>query len=186
MRTFISIELSDEIKNKIGKLIGKLRETNAPVKWVEPKNLHITLKFLGEVPNEEIENLAKLTTKAIGNIKTFSSKFEGTGTFPGGKSPRVIWVGTSEGADKQRELAASLEKALSAAGYKEEKREHKSHITIGRVRERKNLAEALKIVEEAGGQRFGEVLVDHVNIMKSKLSPKGPTYEVIKRIGLSR
>ena len=184
MRTFIAIELSEEIKQNIGALIERLKTTEAGVKWVEPKNLHITLKFLGEVPEREVKNLIDLTTEALKGGSSFKSRFEGGGTFPEGKNPRVVWIGTTEGAEEQRELSLSLEKVLSKAGYREEKREFKAHITIGRVKEKKNLDALLKELNKAKDQKFGEEIVDHVNIMKSTLNPKGPIYEVVKRIPL--
>lgn len=186
MRTFIAIELSEEIKKSVGELMERLKTTNARVKWVEPKNLHITLKFLGEVPEREIENLTLLTTDALKGKSSFRSKFEGTGTFPEGKNPRVVWIGTTEGAEEQKDLALSVERSLCTAGYRKEEREFKAHITIGRVKEKKNLDALLKVLDEVKDQKFGDIIVDHINIMKSTLNPKGPIYEVLKRIPLKQ
>jgi len=186
MRTFIAIELSEEIRKKIWAMIEELKGVSAPVKWVEQDNLHITLKFLGEVPDKEIDNLISLSTDAAEGVKPFAAEFAGVGTFPGGHHPRVIWVDTVKGREEQGDIASSLEEKLSNAGFRSEEREFKPHITVGRVREDKGLAKLLSKLEGLRGTNFGEMKIDHVNIMKSRLSPKGPTYEIIKSIRLEQ
>lgn len=182
MRTFISVELPDEVKKNITELVNELKTTEASVKWVEAENLHITLKFLGWVEDRKVDNLIDLTTKAVAGAGSFKAKFEGLGTFPEGKRPRVIWVGTAEGRDKLCNLAKALEETLSKAGFLSEEKEFKPHITIGRVKEKKGvdkLKEKIKGIKDA---KFGEALVDRIYIMKSTLTPKGPIYEKIKSI----
>ncbi len=185
MRTFISVELTDEIRGKIAETIEKLRLTNTPVKWVEEKNLHITMKFLGEVKESEVEKLIAIVEDNVKGISFFNVKYEGMGTFPASTSPRVVWIGTSKGGEELKIIADSLEASLSKAGFKSEEREFTPHITIGRVKERKNIPELLKAIEKVKNSKFGEMLVDHISIMKSTLTPKGPIYEVVKKIKLS-
>lgn len=184
MRTFISVELPDEVKKNIAELVNELKDRGAAVKWVEAQNLHITLKFLGRVEERNLDNLIDLTTKALADCGSFKARFEGLGTFPEGKTPRVVWVGTAEGGDKLCSLAKVLEETLSKAGFQSEEREFKSHITIGRVKENKGvdkLKEKIKSVKDA---KFGEALVDRISIMKSTLTPKGPIYEKVKEVKL--
>ena len=184
MRTFISVELPDEVREKISGAVEALKKVNAAVKWVEPKNLHITLKFLGEVPEGEIDNLKDRVAEAVKGKKSFPAEFSGVGTFPEGRKPRVIWAGTAKGGKEQEEIAASLEKALSKAGFREEERGFKPHITIGRVKEGKNLDALLGEIEKMKGKPFGGMMVEDINLMKSRLSPKGPIYEEVKSIRL--
>ena len=184
MRTFISIELKGGIKKKIGRAIKELKDAGANVKWVEPGNLHVTLKFLGEVPDKDIENLIALVSAAVKSSLSFKAEFMGTGSFPAGRHPRVIWIGTTKGGEEQSALASKLEDGLCSAGFEREARKFKSHITIGRVRESGNLARVLKKLNELKCEPFGGMIVDHINIMKSKLSPKGPTYEIVKSLPL--
>jgi 2'-5' RNA ligase len=184
MRTFISVELPDEVKKNIVELINELKESGAGVKWVEGKNLHITLKFLGWIEDKNLDNLIELTQKAVSNSGSFKAGFAGMGTFPENKTPRVVWVGTEEGGDKLCELANRLEKALAQAGFRREEREFKAHLTIGRVKEKKGVD---KLKEKLGTYRnpkFGEAIVDRIYIMKSTLTPKGPIYEIIKEVKL--
>ena len=185
MRAFISVELPDDIKEKIVGIVDTLKEAGQGVKWVEKKNLHITLKFLGWVPDEKIDNLKELVREAAKGHKIFNAKFEELGTFPPGKHPRVVWVGTSKGAEELKNIAISLEKSLSKAGYRAEEREFTAHITIGRVKEKKKIGELVKAIDSNKNAKFGETVVGEICIMKSTLTPKGPAYEVIEKVKLA-
>lgn len=184
MRTFISIELPDEVKKNIAELIGELRGAGGGVKWVDPKNLHMTLKFLGWVEDRNLDNLIELATKAVAGLGSFKARFEGLGTFPEGKTPRVVWVGTVEGGEKLCKLAKNLEETLSKAGFRREEREFKTHITIGRVKEKKGVDNLKNQISKIKNQKFGEMIVDKMHIMKSTLTPKGPIYEIYKEVKL--
>lgn len=184
MRTFIAVELPDEVRKNIVELINELKDAGAAIKWVEEKNLHITLKFLGWVEDRKVDNVIELASKAAAGTGSFKAKFEGLETFPPGKAPRVVWIGVSEGSDKLVKMANALEDNFSQAGYRSEKREFSSHVTIGRVKEKKGVDKLKEKIESIKEAKFGEVLVDHINIMKSTLTPKGPIYEVIKEVKL--
>jgi len=178
------VELPDEIKKNIVEMVNELKETGAAVKWVEADNLHATLKFLGWVEDRELINIAGLAARAAVGTKSFKVKLEGMGTFPPGKSPRVIWVGITEGGDKLTKLANSLEEIFSQAGYRKEERGFTSHITVGRVKERKGVDKLKEKIESFKNAKSGEAWVDSISVMKSILTPKGPIYEKIKEVKL--
>lgn len=185
IRLFISVELPDGIKDRLAELISELKRSGAGIKWVKPQNLHLTLKFLGWVEDSQVDEIIELSAKSVAGAGSFKARFEGLGTFPGGKAPRVIWVGTAEGGGALCKLAKDLEKNMSEAGFRKEERAFKPHLTIGRVKERKGLA---KLTKQIGGIKdagFGEVLVDRINVMKSTLAPNGPVYENLKEVKLS-
>lgn len=172
MRVFISLELPDEVKKNIDKSIAELKKTEAKVKWVKAENLHITLKFLGELKQENFEGITKAAEKAAG-FGSFKIKFQNLGSFPG-----IVWVGTDEeGGDSLCKLAKVLDQALEKIGFEKEKREFKAHITVGRIKKG-------KMPKVDKGQNFGEALVDRICIMKSTLTPKGPVYEKLKEVKL--
>jgi RNA 2',3'-cyclic 3'-phosphodiesterase len=188
MRTFISVELPAEVKKNLVELIAELKKSDADVKWVKEENLHLTLKFLGQVDDKQLDKLVELTAKAVGGSGGFKAKFKGLGTFPslpagrhGGKSPRVVWVGTAEGGDELCNLAQNLEKALSQAGFKSEAREFKPHLTIGRV---KQPGQLVKRITEHKNAQVGEASIDRIFIMKSTLTRSGPVYEIFKEVKL--
>ncbi len=187
MRTFISVELPDEVKGKIGEFIKELDDAEMKVKWVKKDNLHLTLKFLGWVEDKNLDKLIRSTEKAVSNSGSFKVSFRGTGTFPPclpagreGKNPRVVWVGTEEGGDELCDLADRLSKI----GSRREKREFKAHLTIGRVKEKKGVDKLLKKLERFKDIKFGEATVDRIFIMKSTLTSKGPIYEIFKEAKL--
>lgn len=190
MRAFISVELPDAVKNNIGNLINELKKSNSEIKWVKAENLHITLQFLGRVKDHKIDDLIKLTTKAVTGIGSFKVGFEGLGTFPEGKNPKVIWVGVApkrgsgqaEGGDKLCALAKNLEETFYKTGYIGEKREFKSHITIGRIKDKRGADKLLERSTGFKGPKFGEAIIDHINIMNSTLTQSGPIYEKIKGV----
>lgn len=181
-RVFISVELSDVIKKNIVELINELKETKTEVKWVKAENLHITLKFIGWIEDHQLDNLIELTTKAVVGTGSFKAKFVGLGTFPENKSPRVVWVGTEEGGDELCKLAKNLEETLSNAGFRSEARDFKPHLTIARIK--KGGTELKKKIESIKGAKFGEMIIDQINIMKSTLTQKGPIYEKLKEVKL--
>ena len=184
MRVFIAVELPDKVKKNMVELVNELKEVGSGVKWVEEKNLHITLKFLGWVEDRKADDVIGLATKAAAGTGSFKAKFEGLGTFPPGKSPRVVWAGVGEGAEKIKKLADSLEETLSNAAYRSEEREFSSHVTIGRVKDKKGVDKLKEKMESFKDPKFGEAIVDHINIMKSTLTPKGPIYETVKEVKL--
>ena len=183
MRAFIAVELPPEVKKNIAGLVGDLKRIDAPVKWVEPENLHITLKFLGEVEESKIEKLIALVSSAVAGTGSFNVKFEGIG-----KYPRVIWVGTGQGAEELCKIASAVEKNLAKAGYQKEEREFKPHITIGRVKDQsqgeKGVDELKEKIRSLKDPKFGAGMVDRILVMQSTLTPNGPIYEKIKEVSL--
>ena len=112
MRTFIAVELPENIKNKIGELQAPLKRTNAFVSWVKPENIHITLKFLGEVPEEKINEVFSATEKALVGTRKFTMSLKGMGAFPDLRRPRVIWVGAGSGEKELSSLAERIEEEM--------------------------------------------------------------------------
>jgi len=182
MRAFISVELPDEVKARIGESLAGLKKIDSGIKWVETENLHLTLKFLGWVEEKDLDRLVKGTEEAAKGFPAFRMRIEGAGSFPEVGSPRVFWLGVTEGKAELEKIAAELERRLS--GFRSEERGFSAHLTIGRVKDKKGVD---KVKEKMGKVRFpdpGAIMVDHIKIMKSTLTPRGPIYEVYKSIEL--
>jgi len=182
MRTFISIEIPEEIKDNIEKMINELKLMLTPIKWVDKKNMHITLKFLGWVEDRKIDALTGSVadmTKGFGTIKI---GFSGLGVFPDERHPRVVWVGLSEGEEKVKELADRIEDELAKQGYKSEEREFSAHLTIGRIKEKIDVAPLEKLIKDNERKSFGSFVASHVSLMKSTLMRTGPIYEEVKQL----
>jgi 2'-5' RNA ligase len=181
MRLFIAVELPDKIKNNIVESLREWQAREPGVKWVEAKNLHVTLKFLGWVEDRKVEAVIELTRKAVAGKGGFIAVLKGLGFFPPGEKPRVIWIGINEGGDQLKNLADNIEKHFSLAGFDPARREFSSHLTIGRVKEDKAFAGKIDPWQNV---EFGEFSISSIAIIKSTLTPRGPLYEKIEEVGL--
>jgi 2'-5' RNA ligase len=183
MRTFIAIELPEEIKKQIEKLQAPLKKTRAFVSWVKPGNIHVTLKFLGEVPEEKTNEVFSATERAVGGTKRFSMSLKGTGGFPNLRRPRVIWIGTGSGEEELSCLAEKIEEEMEKIGFPKEKRKFSPHFTIGRVKSSKNIEELAQQVESTEFETK-TIEVNQVVVMRSQLHPAGAIYTPLKKLPL--
>jgi 2'-5' RNA ligase len=134
VRTFIAVELSTGVKQRANELIKKLKPTGADVNWVPPNQMHLTLKFLGEIQRDEIIPLCRITQEVASQFEPFDLSFQGTGAFPHTDHPRTLWIGVEEGLEEIRALQKALETALhDKLGFPRERRQFTPHLTIGRV-----------------------------------------------------
>lgn len=183
MRLFVSIELPDNLKNQIKKIIEELKKCDPKVKWVGTENLHITLKFIGEVKEEEKIN--KITQKLEDSVKgqgPFTASFSRLGTFPEGKNPRVIWLGIEQGKDEISSIVSNIDTLLADLGIEREKREFTAHLTLGRTKEKRANKLLVDKIEKFNLPDLGEIKVEKIHLMQSKLTPKGPIYSILKEI----
>ena len=134
VRSFIAVELASGVKQRAAELIKKLKTANADVKWVPPTEMHLTLKFLGEVNRDEILPLCRITQEVAAAFEPFDIGFSGLGAFPNADEPRTLWIGMEQGVEQLSELHAALENALfKELGFGKERRKFTPHLTIGRV-----------------------------------------------------
>jgi 2'-5' RNA ligase len=176
LRCFIAIELSAGLREKIGRETGGLRASEADVRWVPAENLHLTLKFLGSVPDELVPDIrAGLARVARGHAR-HCVRLAGTGVFPDPRRPRVVWVGV-EDSEGVSALQRDVEAAMEGLGFEPEGRPYTPHLTLGRVKSPRGRS---ALMEELGALRdadFGEQEVREVSLMKSELRPGGARYE---------
>jgi 2'-5' RNA ligase len=175
VRSFVALELSDEVREKLAELLKRLHQTNAAVKWVEPENLHLTLKFLGEVPEEQIQNIVEALRAVAQKFEPFSLTVRGVGGFPDLRRPRVLWVGV-EATNPLMRLQQLVEQAMEKLGFEPEERAYHPHITIGRVKGMAGIDKVRAILSEHADICFGTVLIKHLTLFRSDLSREGPTY----------
>lgn len=186
MRTFIAIDLSEEAKRELAKLQSELKKSNADVKWVEPENVHLTLKFLGEVTDEYVIKVKEVLDKIASQFKPYEIMLSGIGAFPKLDYPRVIWVGIEKGKIETKEIADKIEEELSKLDFQKEDREFSAHLTIGRVRSPKNkqtLKEKLQTLD-CKLYTVNCTLVSSINLYQSTLTPQGPLYTCLHKVNL--
>lgn len=184
IRTFIAIKLAPEIISSITRVQEKLRGTGGRVKWVEPSNIHITLKFLGNITPEQLDKVIFSTREALRPFKPFDVSVSGLGAFPRAASPRVIWVGVKEGKEKLTRLSKAIDDSLSRIGFPPERRQFSPHLTLGRVKSPQGIGGLTQAITSTDASNLGNMLVAKIAIMRSQLTPAGPIYTALEEIEL--
>ncbi len=180
MRLFVGVPIPEQVKEEIVKVQDKIKESDAELKLVERESLHFTVKFLGEVSEGKVSNVVDRLEK-ISN-KRFLVKLNGVGVFPSKSFVRVVWVGIEENKSFV-ELVKEVQKELEDV-RKEEYKEIVVHLTIARVRSKKNLKELVKVVEKFENIRFEDFVVDKFVLYESVLGKGGPVYKAVKEFEL--
>jgi len=187
MRTFIAIELPKEIKDALSEIQEQLKKSGADVKWVLPQNIHLTLKFLGEIDDTDLSKINKIIEDVAKEKNSFRVRISCIGAFPKINFPRVIWIGIDEGDNETKAIANELEERIAEAGFPSEERPFSSHITIGRTKSTLNREKLVQNLENLASN-FGEgnlvFTVKNITLFKSTLTPKGPIYEILKEASL--
>jgi 2'-5' RNA ligase len=181
MRAFIAIELPKEIRNVLSGFQDELMKTRAQVKWVKPENIHLTLKFLGEIEQGKVLEIHSVLNGIAQENPPFRVCLSSLGAFPKLQYPRIIWIGVND-AQPVIEIAKDLDKQLIKIGLPAESRPFSTHITLGRVRSglnRKALVERLESLNKNLSPASPEFKVFNLTLFKSTLTPRGPIYEVI-------
>ncbi len=180
IRSFIAIELPRNVKNGLAQLRNELERAEHPfIKWVNPESIHLTLKFLGNVPLKQVAEITKAIETASKGISPFHLEISGLGGFPNLKQPRVLWVGIKGEIDKLLSLQQNIDLALAPLGFAKEERPFVPHLTLARIRqgaspkERKSFGELVMSTSSETSYPFD---VEAVSLMRSQLTPAGAIY----------
>ncbi len=175
MRLFIAIDVDEAVKNSLKPLLSSLRKYRG-VKAVEPENVHVTLQFLGEVPESKLDSIYNKLSKITSEFSPFPVKLGSIGFFPNKSRARVVWVGVE--SEKLRNLANSVRKEMKKLGFKEDK-EFVAHATLARIK-KINYIDMIRLIEEVETFKIsGEWIIRDFRLKHSKLTPKGPIYRDI-------
>jgi len=182
MRVFIAIDIDEKTRTALGdlqqQLAGGVDIKKSDVKWVNPKNIHLTLKFLGEIKDEKVVEVCSIVENVAGRHKSFELDIESVGYF-GSKAARVLWVSTGEGSNELHLLQKDLEKQLVLAGWPEETREFTGHLTLCRIRNSAAGVKLARMSEDYKDFKVGTISADSVLVYQSQLKPTGPIYTVL-------
>jgi len=177
VRCFIAIDIENSsVVEKIVRIQEELSSCGVRLKLVEPENLHITLRFIGEIPKLIVESIKE----SISNLKfeEFHVTFSGIGAFPQPERPRVIWAGVVEGGDKLFVLSKKVNDLLSKLKLPKEDKEFTPHLTIARVKSFPS-SRLSQTIKRLSGVHIGAITVNEVRLKKSTLTPKGPKYSTL-------
>ncbi len=186
MRTFIAFALPKNVLSRIRELQDRLKDERFSVRWTRPESIHLTLKFLGDVPESEIERIAAAMESAATEKPPFSLHAKGLGVFPGIKRAKVIWIGVGGDLGSLMEIYSDLESSLERIGFPKDTRPFKSHLTLGRTKgqiDPKRLGDALDSFSAFASEPFeaGELI-----LYRSDLKPSGAVYTKLKSVLLAR
>ncbi len=184
MRTFIAVELTEDVRRALRDVQARLRTGGADVKWVEEENLHLTVKFLGEVQDERLPDVIAATRLAVASLTTFSVSIGGIGAFPSMTRPRVVWVGLQSGSEPFKTLMERVETAMDDIGFPREGRALHPHVTLGRVRDPRRLKRLPELLKAESPEMLGTVTVERLTLIASALSPKGPRYTPLNHVNI--
>jgi 2'-5' RNA ligase len=169
---------NDQVLSKLADAQKLLRETGADLKLVDPKNIHVTMRFLGDISPGMVDKIHE----KMKNIKftPFTIQLRGLGVFPSLNYPRVVWAGMTEGAEQLKSIFTQLEPQIRALGFAADAYGFSPHLTIARVRSGVNKQRLTELVANKADYEFGTINANCLRLKRSQLSPKGPTYSTIR------
>ena len=187
MRCFVAIDLPDDVRAALARTQTSLRRAapRADLRWVDPAGLHVTLKFLGEVPDDGLSPVADAVRTTTASHTSISLGLTGLGGFPSLRRARVLWAGLATGLAALGRLAAALEQALEPLGFPPESRPFRGHVTIARVRSPRGLGRIAAAIEAAPDTAFGDWTAADVILYRSRLRPTGAVYEPLATFPLA-
>lgn len=185
LRCFIAIEIPETIRRAIAVITDNLKQSGADVKWLADENIHITLQFLGATEDSVVPRIEETLRKILSPYSPFYITISRVGSFPGGRRPRVLWIGIDESVplvNLQKDIADGMLKF----GYPKEERGFTPHVTIGRVRSNRNIPQLIRRLDEIGIVSFSGLEVERIVLMKSELKPSGAKHYTLAEIPFGR
>jgi len=186
IRTFTGIAFPEDLRKDLADMGNTVFAGARGIRWVKENAIHLTLKFLGDVPIDDTAEITDAFTGAAGGIEPFEIKIGGSGTFPPKGRPRIIWAGISEPTGRVQDLFEAIDKAAEPFGIARETKRYHAHVTIGRVKGRIGYEDIAPGLEEMNGIDFGTLEVKEVTFFMSELTGTGPIYTVLATIPLGK
>ena len=190
IRSFIAIELPDELKLGLARLQDKLKSGRQPwMKWVDPYAIHLTLKFLGNIGVDSIDAITKAMETAVQEIPPFHLEVKDLGAFPNLRRVQVVWVGVGGEVDKLVQLQQRIESNLAPLGFTTEARSFTPHLTLARLRNQASLDERQRFGQLISSTKFEKaysIEVEAINLMRSQLTREGAIYNRISSVKLNK
>jgi 2'-5' RNA ligase len=175
---FVALEIPSAVRENLAALLESLRAVSSQTRWVRPENLHVTLKFMGEVPETKLA-ATRSVLAGVRSDQPVTVDFRGLGFFPNEKRPRVFWAGI-EASPNLKTLAADIESVVEKLGIPREQRPFSPHLTLARF-EPPGLPEKLRsAIQENAAREFGSLRTKQYHLIESKLKPSGAEYTTLE------
>jgi len=181
IRSFIAFDINNEsVLKRFAEVQDSLIKSEADLKLVSPQNIHITLRFLGDIKSSLVDSIHEAMTKL--SFSAFECEIAGLGAFPDLRYPRVVWAGMTKGAEELRNIFGQLEPGLLKLGFKPDLKGFSPHLTLARVRSGRNKAQLTRCIQDLANYEFGIVRADCLRLKKSVLTPRGPIYSTLREV----
>ncbi|MDA8141922.1 MAG: RNA 2',3'-cyclic phosphodiesterase [Desulfobacteraceae bacterium] len=184
IRAFIAIELPSDVIALAGDLQSAMKRDGLALRWVRPQNIHLTLKFLGDIPAEMVPDISTAMQQAGGALQPIALTVQGMGVFPGARNPKVLWIGMDGASQRLLQAVADLEAGLAEIGFEKEKRPFKAHLTLARIKAPVEVRQLLEAIERYGGYAPKSFQASEIVLFQSELKPQGPIYRSLARATL--
>ena len=179
MRAFIAIDLPESIRTTLRSKQASFRSASPDARWTQPEGIHLTLKFLGEIPERKVSEVSE-SLKNLGRFERFTVELQGFGFFPHARRPRVFWAGV-EAPDGLSRLAEKIEEAMHKIGFAREERAFHPHLTLARFKVPQPQPALQELLTQQGELDLGKFEVSEYYLFESKLSPQGAQYRKVER-----
>lgn len=184
IRLFIALPLALDVEKKLNTIIEDMKQQGGRVKYVEPKNIHLTLKFLGNTDENKVDHLKDAVERVAKNYKPVNTALDTIGSFPNFKRPRVFWIGFSRNVNILENMVNDIENETELLGWEKEQRSFKAHLTLGRVKDEHDVYQLTRFIQDYKLDPI-DISFDRITLFKSTLTQKGPIYKRLHEIVLA-
>jgi 2'-5' RNA ligase len=184
MRLFVAIEIPEDIKKLLAEVQEQIKDSGVDAGWTRSEGIHLTLKFLGDVPEANVPEIMTALSHATKETTGLRLELVGAGAFPNPKNARVVWIGVSGETDKLTRIQVAVEETMVALGFKREDRSFSPHLTLGRIKFIRSRDKWLKALDGIKDVKLSGFDVRTVSLMKSELKPSGAVYTEIGKVEL--
>lgn len=180
MRCFVAVKVAEPVRDLLVRVQDALKRADAQIKWVERENLHLTLRFLGDLDESQVASLKGLLAAEASRWKPIRLHYGGVGTFPERGVPRVVWAGATGDIERLAGLASAVERHAESVGVPRERHPFVAHLTIGRVKGQRNFKQLQSAIQTQREVPLGSDEISSFELLQSTLSPGGPRYDVLE------
>ena len=186
IRAFLAIDLPEEIRDRIRDIQDRLKTNLKGIRWIRPEGIHLTLKFLGNIPQNDVLNISGMIEKHTKYVGPLMLKVGTVGTFPNLKRPRVLWLGIGGETEQLLTLQKKIDATLEDCGFKRETRTFSPHLTLGRIKSHKEIRGLSQAIGDGKNFAAGSFHADGLTLFKSDLTPKGAIYTKLAHFPFGR
>jgi RNA 2',3'-cyclic 3'-phosphodiesterase len=181
IRAFLALDPPEEILREIGRIQGRLQKLiGGEIRWIRPEAIHLTLKFFGDISENDVASIAVVVEKAAVGAAPFTLSIGGAGVFPDQRRPRVLWLGMTGDVPRLLSFQRELEGELGMIGFPEEERPFRPHLTLARIKSPRGLTGLEKALEKGEGYAAGQFTASGIGLIRSELTPRGGIYTKLK------